>query len=871
LSERHPENEGALNEGETLDHEPPAASAQRRPARFTPGEMVGGRYRIVALLGRGGMGEVYRADDTKLGQPVALKFLPESLARDPARLERLFAEVRIGRQISHPNVCRLYDVTESDGHHFVAMEYVDGEDLASLLRRIGRLPADKALEIARQLCAGLAAAHDRGVVHRDLKPANVMIDGHGVARLTDFGLAALADEMRAGELAGTPAYMSPEQLDAGDVTIRSDLYSLGLVLYEIFTGKRRFEAQTLSALRAQHREAHTLSLSSTVRDVDPAVDRLISRCLAEDPALRPPSAHAVIAALPGGDPLQAALAAGETPSPEMVAAAGRVGDLAPGVAWACLGGVLAGLVTVSLLSAKTMLFRRVPLPKSTEVLVEHVGELLARLGYESAPADTFDRFILNDAHVRYVREHGSGSGRWDQLASGRPSPILFEHRQSPRHMLALNADSYVGEDDPPSLVSGMIDIVLDPSGRLMAFTAVPPQRDDSKRPFADPDFTLLMSAAGLDAAQVKTVEPSWTAPVDSDRKAAWDGTYPGQSDVPIHVEAAAYHGKPVWFAVLGPWSRAARQLEDSPSTVERVVQWASIVLFVLLQIGAVFLARRNLRLGRGDRRGALALSGFIFFVRIAEALVRAHHVASLDDEIGILIKTLAFALYFAALTWVVYMALEPYLRRRWPHMLIAWNRLLAGRVRDPLVGRDLLVGTLVGLAVSILGHVLNLAPSWFGKPQLSPIVNWLSPLTSSRHLIYAIVRQVRDSVMVALAVPLCLLLLRVILRRQVLAVIALGLLLIGLGVRGENLAVDLVGGVLFTVLFLGLLLRFGLLAVAGALYVNNVVDFVPMTLDPSLWWAGRSFLVFGVLLALSAYAFYTSLAGKPMFGGAFED
>ena len=142
--------------------------------RFTPGAMLGDRYRIVGLLGRGGMGEVYRADDLRLGQPVALKFLPEDVERDPARLERLLAEVRTARQISHPNVCRVYDIGEADGRRFLSMEYIDGEDLDSLLRRIGRLPEDKGLQIARQLCAGLAAIHDRDVLHRDLKPANVM-------------------------------------------------------------------------------------------------------------------------------------------------------------------------------------------------------------------------------------------------------------------------------------------------------------------------------------------------------------------------------------------------------------------------------------------------------------------------------------------------------------------------------------------------------------------------------------------------------------------------------------------------------------------------------------------------------------------------
>ena len=146
----------------------------------------------MSLLGRGGMGEVYRAEDLKLGQAVALKFLPDPI--DQAKLSRFYGEVRLGRQVAHPNVCRIYDVIEADARHFLVMEYVDGEDLASLLRRIGRLPQDKGLEIARGLCAGLAAAHEKGILHRDLKPANVMIDGRGQPRIMDFGLAVLAAE-----------------------------------------------------------------------------------------------------------------------------------------------------------------------------------------------------------------------------------------------------------------------------------------------------------------------------------------------------------------------------------------------------------------------------------------------------------------------------------------------------------------------------------------------------------------------------------------------------------------------------------------------------------------------------------------------------
>src|SRR5882672_11054749 len=195
--------------------------------RLAPGTLFTGRFRIVAPLGRGGMGEVYRADDLKLGQTVALKFLPDDLMHDPARLAQFHNEVRVARTISHRNVCRTYDIGDADGRSFLTMEYVDGEDLASLLRRIGRFPQEKAIEVARQICAGVAAAHERGVLHRDLKPANVMIDGEGRVRITDFGLASLANDP-ANIRSGTPAYMAPEQLAGREVSTRSDVYALGL-------------------------------------------------------------------------------------------------------------------------------------------------------------------------------------------------------------------------------------------------------------------------------------------------------------------------------------------------------------------------------------------------------------------------------------------------------------------------------------------------------------------------------------------------------------------------------------------------------------------------------------------------------------------
>src|SRR5262249_36007429 len=193
--------------------------------RFAPGALFAGRYRMITRLGRGGMGEVWRADDLVLNTPVALKLI---LSGADAR-DQILNEVRLARQITHPSVCRVFDVGETDGEVFFSMELVRGEDLASLLRRVGRLPSEKVLDIGRQLCAGLSAAHAQGVLHRDLKPANVLIDDHGRVRITDFGIATTRIGTVHHAPVGTPGYMAPEQVVLGTrLSERTDVYALGL-------------------------------------------------------------------------------------------------------------------------------------------------------------------------------------------------------------------------------------------------------------------------------------------------------------------------------------------------------------------------------------------------------------------------------------------------------------------------------------------------------------------------------------------------------------------------------------------------------------------------------------------------------------------
>ncbi len=422
----------------------PASGSSSRPSssaeylsegRFLPGRLIASRYRIIALLGRGGMGEVYRADDLTLGQPVALKFLPDEAARDQALLERFKNEVRIARRVSHPNVCRVYDVGDVEGHTFFTMEYVDGEDLASLLRRIGRLPEDKALDIARQLCAGLAAAHAKGVLHRDLKPANIMLDGRGQVVITDFGLAGVADQIHGAEVrSGTPAYMAPEQLAGKEVSTRSDIYSLGLVLYEVFTGKRAFSEKPAGRAQGDRTPSRP---SSVVKDLNPVVERVILRCLENEPSARPANVFSVAAALPGGDPLAAALAAGETPSPQLVAASGESAGLRPRVAVVCLAGVLLGLASVSLISSvHYSALEKMGLEQTPEVLDPEGARNHRHAWLWGRPADSAFGLRLRRRLSGLCGEKRQAAPHWDAVLAARPSLLQYWYRQSPDALVA---------------------------------------------------------------------------------------------------------------------------------------------------------------------------------------------------------------------------------------------------------------------------------------------------------------------------------------------------------------------------------------------------------------------------------------------------
>ncbi len=857
----------------------PASSAGRNPSsvrgesRFLPGAVLAERYRIISLLGRGGMGEVYRADDLTLGQPVALKFLPEEASNDPDLLERFHAEVRISRKVSHPNVCRVYDVGDVDGLTFYTMEYIDGEDLASLLRRIGRLPSDKGLEIARQLCAGLAAAHSKGVLHRDLKPANIMLDGRGQVMVMDFGLAAFVDEVTGADVrSGTPAYMAPEQLAGKEVTEKSDIYSFGLVLYEIFTGKGAQNAANIADPLKNRTSATVSRPSAIVKDIDPLVERVILRCLDEDPARRPATVRTVAAALPGGDPLAAALAAGETPSPQMVAAAGETQGMKPSYAVILLALAVIGLAASIWLIIGSNAYEKMTFDLPPEALAAKARDIIQRLGYDPRTVDHASDFVEDHDLLLYVTDHDKPRPQWLNIYAQRPTPIIYYYRTSPRYMVPsdyrLNfTPGIISSDDPPEILSGMMTVWLDPQGHLVGFHAIPPELDTSSAPAKPVDWSPLFELAGLDPSKLQPAQPQWTSLASSDTRAAWTGTWPG-SNRPLRVEAAAWHGKPVYFNTIGEWTHPYRMRPYQYAPGDKARQIIYISIFLALIAAAVLLARLNYRRGKGDSVGAFRIAKVIFVLQMLIWLSYEHFVPEVGT-IGMLMMAVSSSLFMAALVWTLYVALEPYVRKFWPQTIISWSRILSGKIRDSLVARDVLFGVLLGLTWIVIFEGANLILLRLGEPYSLPSTDYLM---GGRTALGATLFQIPGAIEFTLIFFAMLLILRIVLRNQWAAAAIFVAIWVGAKAIGSHHpAIDITSVILVYAIAALAIVRFGFVTLAVAVFVADTLGNVPLTADLSRWYSTATLLVPAIILGLTIWAFYAVLGGQKLIKGDLLD
>ncbi len=756
-------------------------SSARDLGRFRAGAEIAGRYRIIALAGRGGMGEVYRAEDLRLEQVVALKFLPQAASLDPELRARLLEEVRLARAVTHPAVCRVHDVGEAEGQLFLSMEFIDGEDLAALQRRIGRLPDDKALEIARALCAGLAAAHARGILHRDLKPANVMLDGRGEVRITDFGLAVTSTSAEHG-LAGTPAYMAPEQLDGRPATVQSDLYALGLVLYELFTARSAFPLEAALAEQRRLRVARAWQPPTSLNPgLDPAVERVLERCLEHDPARRPRSAHAVIAGLPGGDPLAAALAAGETPTPEMVAAAGGSGALRPLHAWLVLA---ATLVVGGLLLARRagdVLVGKGSLPLAPEVLAHRARELVLGFGLGEQPGDEAYGLVSSSSYASWIETTDDSLARWARLDVDLPASILFWYRRSPGRLDPKSLTGEVSFSDPPNSDPGMALVMLSRHGTLVSYSSVPGNWS-SAGPAPATDWSLLFGATGLERSAFEEVGPRRVPVHAYDERRAWNGRYPEVPELPLRIEAAAFEGKLVSAALLGPWSLpqdeatgATATQATEPSAFTRLAGVLGELIEMIVVLGSFLAGYRSLRRSPNDRRfdarGATRVASFFLALGCLGWILGAHHVAHVGYEVTGFFQSLRNVLFLSAIAWLVYMAFEPYARRIWPDALVAWSRLLAGQWRDPMVAREVLVGACLGTLIAATDPLARWIAAASGRPPTRPASTSLGALLGPAHVLAELTNGVARSMLFAFGAVFLLVVFRWMFRKRALALL----------------------------------------------------------------------------------------------------
>lgn len=810
---------------------------------YEPGTTVLERYRVVRKLGKGGMGSVYLCDDLRLAVPVALKFMDGALRSDARFVDQLLTETRLARRVTHPNVCRVHDVGEVDGVPFLSMEYIDGEDLKSLLRRIGRLPADKALQIARQLCLGLFAAHEHGVLHRDLKPQNVMVDGDGDVRITDFGIAVeRGNSVDGSTVVGTPAYMAPEVLCGGAPSVKSDLYSLGLVLHEVFTGRRVYDGTSMTEL-VDARSRAPRPPSDFVRDLDRDVERAILACLEPDPESRPESAMDVLASLPGHDPLALALAAGDTPSPAMIAAAGARGAIAPRHAAAFVVAVVLGVVGIVWLTPDVRLVDRWEAPLPEDVLVDRSRELARALG-----ADV-DALTDGDEASGFVA---------DVRATRRDRALEFFHRRAEAGRILEPSDvkARASFADPPLTSTGGIATRFDVDGHLLEWL-VAPTAASRLRTTEDP-AAVLWRAAALDRAGFAPIDEPPVPPVYADSVRAFRGQ---QADASWVVSIAMLGGKPVWF-------RAQPELDDATPAPARTA-WRGVAQLALIGI-ALFVSLQTVRRKRGDVGGALRVGAAAFAAVVAFTVLLGDHGGGFAGMARLVVRGMTHGVAVGALLALQYFAIETFVRRTWPHTVVGWSRLLTGRVADPVVGRDVLAGFAAGalgafalcLAARIAReHAATVVAPLFVRPGTEEALSGIG------HSIGVLLELCVDLAREAFKLFFTLVLLRVVLRRTwlvaIVGVVAWVLVWLppqpGLALLPQIVVVALFGATI--ALHVAVLVRHGLLATVASFVAMGVALSFPLAIDPGHWSASIQAFAPVVIAAAVVFGFRTATRG----------
>jgi serine/threonine-protein kinase len=480
------------------------------------------------------------------------------------------------------------------------------------------------------------------------------------------------------------------------------------------------------------------------------------------------------------------------------------------------------------------------------------------------PADWAGTLAPDGGFLDWVAGHDGSRERWRRGIS-RDS-LSYMYRESPLPLVPENFNGgpfpgpLVTELDPPPVRTGMKELVLDPEGRLKELHVVPPQIENPPIPSpakSVPDWAPLFRAAGLDASLFRPVESRWSPDWYADVRAAWEGPHPERPGLTMRVEAAASSGRPISFLWIGPWSPSSRDVPDRRTGGARAADIVWLTILLTLLFGGAWMARRNLRAGRGDRRGANRLAAAAFVLQFLMWALGAHHVSALE-EFDIFAIGLADATMLALFFWLVYVALEPFMRRHWPRMLISWTRLLAGGWRDPLVGRDLLVGASAGALIGILmGPIRRYIPGWIGEAPPVPRGMAGDPSSVRSGLAWLIQPPVFSLAWV-LGLVMFLVIVRRVVRQEWIAGIVVALLFSAnyLGIPPLHVTLPLVAvttGVLVVVA-----IRFGLLAALVCQTCSVWLGQFVMTADPSAWYFYVGAIAMGLVLALAVWGLRTS-------------
>ena len=417
----------------------------------------------------------------------------------------------------------------------------------------------------------------------------------------------------------------------------------------------------------------------------------------------------------------------------------------------------------------------------------------------------------------------------------------------------------------------MINLTLDSAGRLTQFQAIPPEKEEKKpNDTATPtsyDWNVLFNAAGLDPSKFQPTEPAWISLAAPDIRMAWTGNWPG-TNRPLRVEAAAFHGKPIFFSMIGDWTKPERTKSTEKKTLaEKARGFISLMLVCLSLAGSVYLARRNYRLGRGDKAGAIRLAWVMFLLEMGLWLCRSHF-ATFGDAFGLFIIAVSTALFISGVTWTLYLAVEPWVRRHWPTTIISWSRLLSGQVRDPLVGRDILVGVILGVIWILVFQIRYIPMMRMGA---APELFATEFLTGGRVALGAWLSQWPQSIQTTLEFFFLLFGLKILLRKEWIAAIALvAIFALPRGLSSNYAAVEVPAQIVVFGIAAIIVLRFGFVPLACAVFTINLMANIPFSSDLSTWYMTTSILALLSVVALAGWGFYHSLSGQTIWRPELE-